>query len=186
MKEGIAVLIWVAAFEQVQVGEQKWHGPAESEGTAIGGLLSKFSAEMAKDKNDTVLSLNASTFPKVTTTRGIEVVGLAYPETVGASRLTGRLDMFAVTWGLRDVEYIAATFTMGMSTFTGQTVVRVHIRSHGNLAELPHLKSAIANIFAAGRTQVSDRGWIEKTVDPLNRMYIHVLGEKEIRGQRWR
>jgi len=90
--------------------------------------------------------------------------------------------MFAVTWGLRDVANIAATFSIGMSTFTGQSVVRVHISSHGSLAGLPHLKSAIANILAAGRAQVSGRGWIDKTLDPLSRMYIHALGETEIRG----
>ncbi len=164
------------------VGEQRWHGTAEGEGTAIGGLLSKFSTEMAKDRSDTVLSLSASTFPKVTTIRDIEVLSLGYPETGEASRLTVRPDMFAVTWGPKGVENIAATFTMGMSTFTGHSVVRVHVSSNGSLDAGPDVKSAIANILAEGRAQILDRGWIEKTVDPLNRMYIHALGEKQIRG----
>jgi hypothetical protein len=164
------------------VGEQKCHAAAEGQGTAIGGLLSKFSADIAKDRSDTVLSLDASTFPRITTIRDIEVLSLAYPETDMASRLTVRPDMFAVAWAPKDVEKIAATFTIGLSTFTGHSVVRVHMNSNGNLANEPEAKSAIANILAEGRAQILDRGWIEKTIDPLNRMYIHALGEKEIRS----
>jgi hypothetical protein len=164
------------------VGEQKWHGPAENQGTAIGGLLSKFSADMAKDKSDTVLSLDVSEFPTSNSRRDISALSLAYPEACTAARLTVRPDVFAVKWGPKDVEKIAATFTLGVSTFTGRLVVRVHIKSNGNLANDSEVKSAMASILAEGRTQILDRGWIEKTVDPLSRMYIHALGEKEIRG----
>jgi len=163
------------------VGEQRWHGTVQGEGTAIGGLLSKFSTEMASDRSDTVLRLDASTFPKVTATRGIETLSLGDPPTDKGNCSQGRPDIFAVTWGPKGGETIAATFTVGMSTFTGRPVVRVHLKSNGNLDSDPELKSAIVNVLTEGRAQIIDQGWIEKTVDPFNRMYIHALGENELR-----
>jgi hypothetical protein len=163
------------------VGEQRWHDTAHGEGTAIGGLLAKFSTEMARDKSDTVLRLDASIFPKVTAVRDIEILSLGDPESDKGSCSHGRPDIFAVTWGAKGGEKIAAAFTLGMSTFTGHQVVRVHIKSNGNLGNDSELNSAIANLLTEGRAEILDRGWIEKTVDPLNRMYIHALGENELR-----
>lgn len=162
------------------VGEQSWHSTAAGERTAIGGLLSKFSTEMAKDRSDTVLRLSSAKFPDATAMRDIRVWSLAHIEAGKTDGVTVRHDVFAVTWG-PDVDKIAATFTIGTSTFTGCSVVRVHINSNRALANDPDVKFAIANIFAAGRRQILARCWIEKGVDPLDRMYVHSLGEKAIR-----
>jgi hypothetical protein len=56
------------------------------------------------------------------------------------------------------------------------------MNGNGNLANDPNVKSAVASILAKGRAEILDRGWIQKTIDPLDRMYVHALGEKEIKG----
>ena len=137
---------------------------------------------MAEDRNDTVLRLNATTFPKATVTRDIKILNLANPRTDEASCSLVRPEVFAVTWRSKCVERIAATFTLGMSTYTGKPVVRVHLKSEGNLAKDPNVKLAVVNLLTEGRAAIVDRSWIEGTVDPLDRMYIHALGEKELKS----
>jgi hypothetical protein len=163
------------------VGEQRWHSTVQGEGTAIGGLLSKFSTDMAEDRRDTVLRLNASTFPKAIDTRDIEILDLRNPQNGNAGCSQVRPEIFAATWSPKCAEKIAATFTLGMSTYTGDPVVRVHIKSDGKLTNDLGVTLAVANLLAEARSEIVDRGWIEKTVDPFDRMYIHALGEKELR-----
>lgn len=69
-------------------------------------------------------------------------------------------NIFLAHWsGNGGKQQIVASFTNGISTFTGEPVTRVQITSNGNLPNPGMLQNALASLLAAGQDEIHNRGW---------------------------
>lgn len=82
--------------------------------------------------------------------------------------------VFITSWASADKkQQIAASFTEGISTFTGDPIVRVQITSNGNLPYGEIMKDVIASLIEAGHEEIANRGWgrentnARKIIDPI-------------------
>ncbi|MDE1902061.1 MAG: hypothetical protein KGI37_10530 [Alphaproteobacteria bacterium] len=87
--------------------------------------------------------------------------------------------VFLVNWDSADnKQRIAASFTKGISTFTGKTVVRVQVTSNGNLPSPQALQGVMASILAAGQEEASRREWGAPAYHPRPSPIISIHGTK--------
>ena len=69
-------------------------------------------------------------------------------------------NIFLTQWsGEGNKQQIVASFTNGISTFTGDPVTRVQFTSNGNLPNNGVLQSALASLLSAGQEEIVARGW---------------------------
>ncbi|MFY9288608.1 MAG: hypothetical protein WAO98_08930 [Alphaproteobacteria bacterium] len=71
--------------------------------------------------------------------------------------------VFAVNWASPDdKQKIVASFTRGISTFTGDVVTRVQFTSNGSLPQEAVMKDVLASMLEAGQKEIGKRQWGEK------------------------
>ena len=69
-------------------------------------------------------------------------------------------NIFLTQWsGEGSKQQIVASFTNGISTFTGDPVTRVQFTSNGNLPNSGVLQSVLASLLATGQEEIETRGW---------------------------
>lgn len=91
-------------------------------------------------------------------------------------------NIFAVSWKSDDKQQqIVATFTEAFSTFNGEAIVRVQLKSNGNLPKKDVLRDILFAIIREGEKEIANRDWISIDEDsPVPFMYFHILREPEI------
>ena len=68
--------------------------------------------------------------------------------------------IFLTQWASNDgKQKVVATFTEGLSTFTGDPVIRVQVTSNGNLPGKGVLKDVLASLLVAGQNEIDKREW---------------------------
>ena len=68
--------------------------------------------------------------------------------------------VFLTNWSSKDgKQQLVASFTEGISTFTGDSVVRVQFTSNGNLPDKAILKDILASLLSAGQKEIDGRKW---------------------------
>jgi len=88
-------------------------------------------------------------------------------------------NVFLVNWvGYNGEQKITATFTEAISTFSGETIIRVQLTSSSILPPKDKLNEVISAILTAGRTEVLERNWAGKDTPPT--MRIHAINEPQI------
>lgn len=69
-------------------------------------------------------------------------------------------NIFLAQWSSNDdKQQIVASFTNGISTFTGEQVTRVQITSNGDLPNSGMLQHVLASLLAAGQEEIQERKW---------------------------
>lgn len=69
-------------------------------------------------------------------------------------------NIFVTEWSSADgKQQIAASFTKGISTFTGKPITRVQITSNGQLPERDVLSCALASLLSAGQNEIREKRW---------------------------
>jgi len=92
-------------------------------------------------------------------------------------------NIFVVTWlGVGGKERISATFTESVSSFTGQPVVRVQIKSSPTLQNSANVEAAVIQLLLRGCQEIVRRNWIghnQATAlqEAWSSLRIHLLDE---------
>jgi hypothetical protein len=90
-------------------------------------------------------------------------------------------NIFLAHWSAEDgKQQIVASFTNGLSTFTGEPVTRVQFTSNGNLPERQILECVLASLLAAGKDVIGEQRWgADKEGKLLPSPIIPLAGSKQ-------
>jgi hypothetical protein len=80
--------------------------------------------------------------------------------------------------------HLVATFTSGISSFTGSSIIRIQIVSNGCYSSEGTTEAMVRSLIAAGCCEIERRGWHSRTTDDRSPipMRIHILNEPQIRS----
>ena len=95
-------------------------------------------------------------------------------------RVSTRNDVFIISWPPNRGRRIVAACTIGISTFTGDPVVRVQFKSNGVFPRTVELHCIIDEILKTAGVEILRRNWTEGR-DPTSLFRLNATGESEIR-----
>ena len=80
--------------------------------------------------------------------------------------------------------HVVATFTSGISSFTGESIVRIQVVSNACYSSEGTTEAMVRSLIAAGCSEIERRGWRSGTTEDRSpmRMRIHMLNEPQIRA----
>ena len=132
-----------------RVGEYSAHSKAMKK------VMSRFGGTLGEEQDGTILEINGLTQAmKDKWKLPVETGGLTAEN--GASSP----NIFLTRWSGEDGrQQLCASFTNGISSFTGDPIVRVQITGNGNLPNAGILQSALASLLAAGQEEIQARHW---------------------------
>ena len=129
-----------------RIGEYSPHS------AAMISIFTKLGAKLGTEKHGIKEVDGHSIVPKWPV--DVEIKGFQSPDGKSLNHI------FATEWKSRDgSQQISASFTEGISTFTGNPVVRVQIMSNGNLPDKAMLKDVLDSLLVAGQTEIDKREW---------------------------
>lgn len=91
-------------------------------------------------------------------------------------------NIFTTSWRMGK-QAICASFTKGMSTFTGDDIARVQFTSNGDLPRGKKLQSVLGALLEAGKEEIVSRDWLKKQDEAQSDycfLRIHALNEPKI------
>jgi hypothetical protein len=135
---------------RARIGEYSAHSKAMIK------ILDELGATRSTVENGAILEIDGLTeamkgkWKVHTITEGITPVGQSEPNP----------DIFCVRWSSLDgKQQLCASFTNGISSFTGDAVTRVQLTSNGNLPHEMMLQCVLASLLEAGQEEICARRW---------------------------
>jgi hypothetical protein len=152
-----------------RIGEYSAHS------SAMIKILDQFGATRGTEQKDTVLEVNGLTpVMKEKWRLPVEITGLAGNGKHGPSS-----NIFLARWvGEGGRQQIAASFTNGLSSFTGDPVARVQITGNGHLPNNGTLQCVLASLLAAGEEEIQMRRWGQPRERSVRCPLIPLLGSR--------